>query len=104
MRWLLVVGIVLAGCSKKQDAGPSCAEITDHVHAVFHKEHPGHANAMNRANDIQQCAQRKLSAEERRCVLAAQTLEAIGKCRETSVQEQDRAPATGTPPAPPARP
>lgn len=101
MRWLLVFAFV-AGCSKKQEKVPTCAEVTDHVLALVQRAYPGHGDMGGRGNrqrEIEACEARKLPAAERRCMLAAKSMDAVAACRKPSVQDPPQ-PAPTVPPVP----
>jgi hypothetical protein len=98
MRALLFVLVLplVAGCSKKADNGPACPAVVDHMVDVMKAGLKGHesVNLGDRGQMITQCEQRKMSPSIRRCMLAAQNLEALASCR----------PATGAPPPNPGPP
>jgi hypothetical protein len=89
MRRLAFV-LLLAACSNKaaEDQGPTCAVVTDHVLEIARITYPGHGDmggAGNRKAQIEQCEVRKMPAVERRCMMAAKTLEALAECRRRSL-------------------
>ena len=105
-RWMwiaiaLALALALApGCERKpEDPGPSCEAITDHVYEVTRKAYPGHGEmAMgNRKADVARCEARKLTAKQRRCMLAAQTPEGVAQCLP---RQKTDAPKPGVPPVP----
>lgn len=88
--------LLLAACSKKaaEDKGPTCAEVTDHVLEIARIAYPGHgdmgANG-NRQAQIEQCEARKVPAAERRCMIAAKSMEALAQCRRPSMSTEGSA-------------
>lgn len=84
----LAIVMLLVACSKSEEKAPTCAEVTDHMLKVVQIAYPGHGDMGARGNrdaEIQKCEARKMSATERRCILAAKTMEAIGECRRGSM-------------------
>lgn len=79
MRFVVAL-LVVAGC--KSDA-PSCAQVTDHLLVVTKQQVVGHdtEELANRDVMIAQCEARELSADTRRCLLAARTLTEIAACK-----------------------
>lgn len=98
MRWLLAVAL-LAGCSKKADRGPSCAEVTDHMLEVTRQQLTGHGEMElgNRKAMIAQCEERKMPAATRKCLVAATDLPAIAACRAGKKPEPDPETAPAAP-------
>jgi hypothetical protein len=96
---LLALGApVAAGCgSKKEDPGPPCAKVMEHVHEVARKAFPGHGDmAMGNIKvDVERCEARKLPASVRRCMVSAQTMEELSKCQ----PREKKAPPTSPAPA-----
>ena len=82
----LVVG--LAACNSERV--PTCAEVTDHVLEVVTVKYPGHGDmgaGGTRQSQIDACETRKLPAGERRCIMAAKTMEAVAQCRRAGMTE-----------------
>ena len=109
-RWTFVA-VVLAlasgpgsglGCGKSEDPGPSCEKVTDHVFEISTKAFPGHGDmAMgNRKDYIAGCEARKMPASERRCLLAAQDMMSLAKCRK--IPDEAKPPGKPQPPKPAA--
>jgi hypothetical protein len=82
--FILAAVIAAAGCGKKDD-GPTCAQVTDHLFAVTKIAYPGHGDMGNRKTEIDACEKRKISADERRCIVAAPDMAGVAKCRAKSV-------------------
>jgi hypothetical protein len=117
MRWMtrwmwIAITVALAlvlGCERKpEDPGPSCAAVTDHVYEVTRKAYPGHGDMMmgNRKADIAGCEARKLTAKQRRCMLEAQSPDAVAQCsrEKPGEKKQQAAPPPPAAPAAPASP
>ena len=106
MRRLLAVTVLvssLTACStskSKPDPGPTCAQVVDNMLVVTRQQLTGHGDMElgNRKAMIAQCEQRALSADQRRCLVAAKSLDAIATC--TPGKPRDGAPRTPPPPAP----
>ena len=80
MRFLLLLALV--ACNK-DNPGPSCVQVVDHVLDVTKQALPGHETAGalgDRKASIDQCEARKLPKETRQCLLAAKTLDGFGEC------------------------
>ena len=84
MRILGVIGVVaaLAACGSKEDPGPSCEALTDHLLAVMNASVAGHGGMQlaNRKLMVQRCDEKHYDAKARRCMLAATTMAAAGAC------------------------
>lgn len=92
----IVVMIALAGCGKK-DAGPSCEQVVDHMLEVTKTQLMGHENTnlvSQKKAMVTQCEQREMSTDVRTCLMGAQTITEIAKCRggKTDVMERQRRP------------
>ncbi len=102
MKRLVMVAALLAAttaaCKKGgSDAGPPCDQVVDHMQLLMKQMMPGHDPAAlgNRQQMIDQCVQRKMPADVRRCILAATSFNDLSTCRK-------KAPtATTTTPTPP---
>lgn len=94
MTRLVLLAALLVACSKKQDAGPPCDKVVDHMLELTKQMLAGHGDQQlgDRQAMIDQCVQRKLPASERSCLLAAKSLEDLAKCRNA-----EKKPATPTP-------
>lgn len=83
VRSLLVVALLLTGCSKKDDPGPSCDQVVTHLLEVTKIAYPGHAGMGemgDRKTMIEQCEQKHLTADQRRCLVAAKDLDGLAGC------------------------
>ena len=84
----LAILVLLVGCSKSADKAPTCAEVTDHMLKIVQIAYPGHGEMSGRGNretEIQQCETREMSTTERRCIISANTPQAIAQCRRQSM-------------------
>jgi len=83
MRATLFALLAVVAACKKADPPPACPQVVDHMLEVMKTGLTGHGNLElgNRKQMIDQCEQRKLSATERRCMLAAKDLPALASCR-----------------------
>lgn len=101
----VLIAVLLVAC-KKDDPGPSCQQVTDHMLEVM-KQLPGHEGVnmspgADRNAMIQQCTQRNYTKQERECLLNAKNLDGFAACRPPKVPPALRPMAA--PPAPPAPP
>jgi hypothetical protein len=98
------------GCSKKDDPGPPCTKVAEHVNEIVTKAYPGHGEMMptsSRQEYAASCEARKLTGKQRRCLLEAQSLEALATCLPKGDPGGSKPPAPGAAPpagAPPAAP
>lgn len=94
---LALLAALLVGCSKKEDAGPSCDKVVDHMLEVTKQMLPGHGDQPmgDRKAMIDQCVQRNMPASQRRCLVAAKSFEDLAKCR-----SDERKPPPSPPPSP----
>ena len=101
MTRLVLLAALLVACSKKQDAGPPCDKVVDHMLELTKQMLPGHGDQPmgDRKAMIDQCVQRKMPASLRSCLLAAKSFEDLAKCR-----SNERKPTTPTPEPVPTRP
>jgi small lipoprotein (TIGR04454 family) len=88
---------ILVGCGGKKDSGPSCEKVVDHMLEVTKQQLMGHDGAnfsQQKKGMIKQCEDRNYSGEIRTCLVAAQTISDIAKCRggKTDVFEKPRRP------------
>jgi|SRR5882724_6343755 len=100
MRFLLV--LCLVACNK-DDPGPSCTQVVDHVLEVTKQVLPGHETVGmtgDRKASIAQCEARKLPAAARKCLVAAKTLDGFGDCYKAAGIGGPKPPPVdrGTPP------
>ena len=100
--WIAVVLAFAPGCKGKEDPGPSCKEVTDHVYEVTRKAYPGHGDMMmgNPKADVARCEARKMSGAQRRCMLQAQSVEALAQCVPREKPEEKKPEARPGTPAP----
>jgi len=100
VRYVLLAALLFA-CSKKDDPGPTCDQVMDHVLTVSKQVLVGH-EGMNGAGDrkamIDQCIQRNMSRELRECLMAAKSLDGLGACYKRA--PQPLRPPVAAPPAP----
>jgi len=85
------------GCgSKKQaDEGPSCDQVAEHMLEITQQQLMGHEGVSFKSQKkamVAQCEQRKMGPTTRKCLLEAQTIHDIAKCRggKTDVLERPR--------------
>jgi hypothetical protein len=81
LRLALVVALV-AAC-KKQDRGPACQQIVDHMLEVTKQQLPGHGDQPlgDRKQMIDECEKRELAPAVRTCLVAAKSLAELAECR-----------------------
>src|ERR1700689_166797 len=96
MRYLLFV-ILLGGCGK-DDPGPPCPAVTDHLLDVTKQGMTGHGNLEmgNRKVMIADCERRKLSKEARECIMAATDLAGLAGCSKLEPPAPKPAPIAGS--------
>ena len=101
MRGFLVAFVFLLGCKqdakKPVDTGPACPEVVDHMLVVMKQGLTGHDGVQlgNRQQMIDQCEQRKMSADERTCLRAAKTLAELASCRKPAAGSGSAAGSAG---------
>jgi len=101
MRSILFVvglGISLSACGSKSDPGPSCEAVVDHMLDITKQQLVGHDNvvfASQKKAMVAQCKTRNMPAETRKCLIGAETISDIAKCRggKTDVIERPRRPS-----------
>jgi hypothetical protein len=78
-RWIALV-LVVAAC--KDNPGPSCGQIADHMIVVM-KQLPGHEDQQlaDRNQMIAQCEKRDYPRTVRKCLVAAKTLDDLSICQ-----------------------
>jgi len=77
-----LLALALVACNK-DDPGPSCTQVVDHVLEVTKQVLPAHETVGalgDRKSSIDQCEARKLPKETRQCLVAAKTLDGFGEC------------------------
>ncbi len=97
----LLLALLLVAC-KKDDPGPPCDKVVDHMLEVTKQVLSGHEGMMglgDRKAMVQQCTQRNYTKQERQCLMQAKDLDGFADCRKTKVPAQ-----LHPPPAPPAPP
>jgi hypothetical protein len=80
---IAVLGLAACGSKKKkEDAGPSCEQVVDHMLVVMKSGLTGHGSVElgNKKQMLDQCESRKLSAEQRKCMLAAKDVVTLANC------------------------
>src|SRR4051794_25041218 len=98
MRWLFVLALV--ACSKK-DPGPTCDQVVDHMLDVTKQRLPGHDDTSfgsQKKAMVTSCESRNWTADVRTCLVAAQSISDIAKCRggRTDILERPRRPRVGS--------
>ena len=105
MTRFVVIAALLLACGNKQneDPGPSCDQVVDHMLALTKQQLPGHDPEQlgNKKQMVDECVRRNLTAQERKCVLAAKTFVELAQCRKSGPAG---VPGRATPPAPPTEP
>ncbi|MBA3542543.1 MAG: hypothetical protein H0T79_23205 [Deltaproteobacteria bacterium] len=79
---LVSFGAAACGGTKPADPGPSCEAIMPHLAVVMKQGLTGHGTVEfgNQKRDVLQCQARKLTAEQRRCLMATKTVADISAC------------------------
>lgn len=78
--------LAAAACSKKAadkvDTGPTCDQVTDRVLEIMKSGLTGHGNVEmgNKKQMVDQCEARKMSAEQRKCMVAAKDVTQLASC------------------------
>jgi hypothetical protein len=78
----VLFAVLLVAC-KKDDPGPTCEQVTDHMLDVTKQQLPGHEGMTglgDRKAMITQCTQRSMTKEQRECLMAAKSLDGFGGC------------------------
>ena len=104
---LIALALALAlgcGCGK-DDPGPPCTKVAEHVNDVVSKAMPGHGEMMppsSRKAWVASCEARKLTGKQRSCMMAAQTPDELAAClpKEKPGEKKPEAPAGMPGPAP----
>jgi hypothetical protein len=99
----LALVLLLCACSSKkaEEKAPTCAEVTDKMIQIMQIAYPGHGDMGgmgNRERTVQECEARKMPAAEKRCIVAAKTMEDLGVCRRAAMPkaEKDRGSSAGS--------
>ena len=98
-RLSVLVLLLATACQKKEDPGPPCDRVVDHMLELTKQVLVGHESMTKsmRAQAIAQCEQRNMSKEMRECILAAKDTQGLSACR-------GAAPVHAQPPPPPTLP
>ena len=96
---LLLLAALLIAC-KKEDPGPPCGQIVDHMLEITKQQLVGHDTMQlgDRQQMIDQCEQRKLPRQARTCMMAAKSLTDLAGCQAQG--KPTPTPATGGASAP----
>ena len=93
--------LLLALVACKEDKGPSCPQVVDHMLEVTKQQLPGHDSQAlgDRKQMIDECEKRKLSPAMRKCLMAAKTFAGLAECRakDAPPPQPNAAPTGGTP-------
>jgi hypothetical protein len=84
MRLLLFIALASIACDKKkEDPGPACPQIVDHMLAITKQQMAGHDTVEmgNRTQMIEHCEKRNMSREMRTCIMGAKNLTGLGECQ-----------------------
>lgn len=80
---MLVAALSVPGvCGGKDDPGPSCEQLTDHLLSIMTGTVPGHAGMAMAPRQlmIQRCDEKHYAPQVRTCMMAATTMTAAGAC------------------------
>ncbi len=93
MSRLLALGLLIAACHK-DDPGPPCDKVMDHMAEITKSVMTGHdaVQIKTRTMDIQFCEQKKFSKQLRECLFAAKDVSDVAHCN----QQYPRTPPTGS--------
>jgi hypothetical protein len=82
MRRFILLAALLVAC--KEDKGPPCAAVVDHMLDVTKQAMPGHdPGALGDRNAmIAQCEKRNMPPKMRKCLIAAKSLAGFAECQE----------------------
>jgi len=83
MRLALVLLLAACGSAKKEDPGPTCAQLTDHLLQLMSSSMPpGHGNMRmgDKKSMNAHCEEKHMDAKTRTCVLAAKTMPEAAAC------------------------
>ena len=94
MRFACALVFVLAACGGKEDPGPSCAALTDHLLSITTGMLPGPSGSAQVPRDlmIQRCEEKHYTPQVRTCMLAAATIVAAGACSSEKPIRQPHGP------------
>jgi hypothetical protein len=84
MRRLILLAALLVGC--KEDKGPPCDKVVDHMLEVTKQALPGHDTETlgDRKAMIDQCDKRNMPRELRKCLMSATSLAGFADCQSRS--------------------
>ena len=74
--------------------GPDCKTVTAHIADIMRQGKPQMGKVFDA--DIAQCEQRKLTRDQRTCLMAATTVEAIASCHAGHVPESGSGSGSGS--------
>lgn len=104
---LFVVALLACGSSKKkEDPGPTCSQVVDHMLEIMKGGLTGHGNVEmgNRQQMLDQCESRKLTPTQRKCMLAANNIATLANCSAPPKPLPTAPAGPATAPATPAAP
>jgi hypothetical protein len=86
VRAAVLVFLLACGGKSAENAGPTCAQVMDHILELTKNQLVGHGDEVKseRAAMVKQCEDRNMPAEARKCLFEAKTLDDISKCRTAS--------------------
>ncbi len=85
MRFVLATLLVLSACSSKKQAAPEappCDKVVGAMLDLTKQAMPGHGDMEmgNKKQMVAECEKRNLTAEQKRCIVAAKDLNALATC------------------------
>lgn len=89
MRWIVVAALFASACSKSDD-GPPCEKVVENMMAITKAAMPAGHDGMvmqNQKQMLDQCVARKMSAEQRRCLVAAKDVTTMAACSGSKASE-----------------
>jgi hypothetical protein len=98
MRRFILLAALLVAC--KEDKGPPCAAVVDHMLDVTKQAMPGHDPAAlgDRNAMIAQCEKRNMPPTMRKCLIAAKSLADFAECQEKAKPAPTRPLPSAEPP------
>lgn len=107
-RWLLIAGLLAAGCHKDDDEGPPCAAVVDHMLDIMKSTNGGHGgmNLGSRQSMIDTCEARHMPKLTRACLVNSKDITGLANCSRMTAPPSapSTKPALPAPPAPSAPP
>jgi hypothetical protein len=96
----VLLAVLLVAC--KEDKGPPCPQIVDHMLEITKQQMPGHDpdSLGDKRSMIAECEKRKMAPSMRKCLMAAKTLAALSECRSKAKPVPTAPPAGAPAPAP----